>query len=118
MSRALTSTMREIGLFSNPYVYAGIGVVLAFQIAFVYAAPMHVVFGSAPIPVWAWAEALAAALVVVPVVAAAKGWRRRAERRDRPTRLVARQGSPYAAPGERMARRDGIDTARAPRLHP
>ena len=85
MARSLTGTLREIGLFSNPYVYAGIGLVLLCQLAFVYLPPMHAVFGSAPIPAWAWAEALVAALVVVPVVAAEKGWRRRAARRERAT---------------------------------
>ena len=98
MSRSLTGTLREIGLFSNPSVYVGIGVVLAFQVAFVYAAPLHAVFGSAPIPAWAWAEALSAAFVVVPVVAAEKGWRRRAERRERAAEGATRRGSPYALP--------------------
>ena len=81
MARSLTGTLREIGFFSNRWIFAGIGAVLALQVGFVYLPFMNDVFGSAPLPASAWLRALAAALVVVPAVAADKAWRRRAARR-------------------------------------
>lgn len=41
--------VREIGWFTNPWVYAGIAGLVALQAAFVYAPFMHTLFGTAPL---------------------------------------------------------------------
>jgi calcium-translocating P-type ATPase len=76
-SRTRARRVREIGWTTNPYVFAGVGVLLALHAGFVYLPVMHELFGSAPLDAAAWAEAGLAALVVVPAVAADKAWRRR-----------------------------------------
>ncbi|PAP78665.1 cation transporter [Rubrivirga marina] len=75
--RSLKESVLQIGLFSNPWVYVGIGSLLVLQLGFVYLPVMHAVFGSAPIPAHAWGEALVVALVVIPAIGLEKWWRRR-----------------------------------------
>jgi magnesium-transporting ATPase (P-type) len=65
--RSLTRPNRELGHFSNPAVYAGIGTVLALQALFVYAPFMHTVFGSAALGTRELAWCAAAALLIGPV---------------------------------------------------
>jgi Ca2+-transporting ATPase len=80
--RSLRGTMRSIGVFSNPMIFLGIGVLLVLQAAFVYAPPMHAIFGSAAL---APADLLLATLVgaiILPVISIEKWDRnRRAARR-------------------------------------
>lgn len=76
--RSLTHSAMKIGLWSNPWVYAGIAALLVLQLVFVYAPVMHTLFGSAPLSAGAWGRALLAALVVVPVIGLEKRLRRRA----------------------------------------
>jgi Ca2+-transporting ATPase len=80
--RSLRGTMRSVGVFSNPAVFAGIGALLALQAAFVWAPPLHAVFDSAPL---APADVLVATLVggiILPVMSIEKWDRsRRAARR-------------------------------------
>jgi Ca2+-transporting ATPase len=61
----------------NPWVWAGIGAVLALQCAFIYAPPLQDVFGSAALDLRGWALAALAALSVLPAVEAEKWWRSR-----------------------------------------
>jgi magnesium-transporting ATPase (P-type) len=75
--RSLRHSILHVGLWTNPWALAGIGGVLALQVAFIYAPPMQDVFGSAPLSVEDWLLALAAAATVLPVVGAEKWWRRR-----------------------------------------
>jgi MYXO-CTERM domain-containing protein len=55
----------HVGLWTNPWAL-GIAGVLALQVAYIYAPPMHDVFGSAPLSAEEWLLALAAAATVVP----------------------------------------------------
>jgi magnesium-transporting ATPase (P-type) len=64
-----------MSLRGNPWIWTGIGAVLALQLLFVHAAPLNDVFGSAPLTAWEWAVTFAAALPVVPVIEAEKRWR-------------------------------------------
>jgi magnesium-transporting ATPase (P-type) len=82
-SRTRTRPVREIGWTTNPSVFAGIAVLLALHVCFVYLPVMHDLFGSASLDAAARAEAGAAALVVVPAVAAEKRWRRRRQATER-----------------------------------
>jgi calcium-translocating P-type ATPase len=73
--RSLTRPNREIGRWSNPFVYVGIGVVVALQALFVFAPFMHAVFGAAAIDARALAVALLASLVILPVTWVEERWR-------------------------------------------
>jgi calcium-translocating P-type ATPase len=75
--RSLRHSILHVGLWSNPWALAGIAGVLVLQVAFIYAPPMHDIFGSAPLSAEDWLLALAAAATVLPVVGAEKWWRRR-----------------------------------------
>jgi magnesium-transporting ATPase (P-type) len=75
--RSLKESVLEVGLFSNPWVYVGIGALLVLQLGFVYLPVMNGIFGSAPLPLVAWGEALLVALLVLPVIGAEKRLRRR-----------------------------------------
>jgi Ca2+-transporting ATPase len=75
--RSLQHSILHVGVWTNPWVLAGIVGVLALQATFIYAPPMNDVFGSAPLDVEDWLLALAAAATVLPVVGVEKWWRRR-----------------------------------------
>ena len=79
--RSLKNTLLDIGLWSNPWVYLGIAVVLVLQLAFTYLPVMNVVFGSAPLSLASWIEATAVAWLIMPIIGCEK-WlaRRRAGR--------------------------------------
>jgi len=79
--RSLRDSLLRIGLFTNPYIYLGIAVLLLLQLAFVYLPLFNRVFGSAPLNAEAWGKSTLVAAVVLPVIAAEKAWRQR--RRDR-----------------------------------
>ena len=74
--RSLVRSARELGWWSNPAVYAGIGLVLVLQAAFIRLPAMHEVFGSATLDARALALAGAGALLVLPVTAVEERWRR------------------------------------------
>jgi magnesium-transporting ATPase (P-type) len=73
--RSLTRPNRELGHWSNPSVYAGIGIVLALQALFVFAPFMQAVFGSAALGARELVWAAAASTVVVPVTWLEERWR-------------------------------------------
>jgi magnesium-transporting ATPase (P-type) len=80
--RSLTRPNRELGHFSNPAIYWGIGAVLALQALFVYAPPMQAVFGSDALGARELLWTVAGALLVLPVTWAEERWRvRRLTRR-------------------------------------
>ncbi len=79
--RSLKTSMFRIGLFSNLWIYAGIGAVLALQLAFIYGPFMNSVFGSAPIDASAWLRATAVAVVIMPLIGMEKWWRAQHDRR-------------------------------------
>ncbi|MDC0748313.1 cation-translocating P-type ATPase [Polyangium mundeleinium] len=99
--RSLHGSSLSIGLFSNPLVYVGIGTLLLLQFGFVYLPFMHTLFGSAPLGAAEWAKAVAAALVVLPVIGLEKWWQRR--------RSLRRTGRTPGGPSFRVFR---------PRLRP
>jgi potassium/sodium efflux P-type ATPase len=75
--RSLKDAIWKIGWFSNLTVFAGIGLILALQVGFVYLPFMNALFDSAPLPAWGWLKATLAGLVIVPVIAGEKYWRKR-----------------------------------------
>ena len=47
--RSFREPILQMGLYSNPWIFVGIGAVLLLQAAFVYLPFMNAVFGSAPL---------------------------------------------------------------------
>jgi len=95
MCRSLKGSIFKLGLFSNPTVFVGIGVLVLLQIGFIYLPFMQQVFGTAAL---GWEELGLSALVatvILPVIGAEKAWRSRRERaasRDREPPRGARVG--------------------------
>jgi magnesium-transporting ATPase (P-type) len=82
-SRRLTGpVLNRAGLTGNRVLWAGIGTVLALQLAFTYWPAMNRVFGVAPVDAWMWLQVAAASAVLFLLVEAEKAVsRRRAARR-------------------------------------
>ena len=73
--RSLTRPNRELGHWSNPSVYAGIGVVLALQALFVFAPFMQALFGSAALGARELVWARGGVALVLPVTWVEERWR-------------------------------------------
>jgi magnesium-transporting ATPase (P-type) len=95
--RSLRDSMLKIGLFSNPWIYVGIGALLALQLCFVYAPFMHTLFGSAPLSLGAWINSTLVALTILPVMSVERWWRLRKARR------TAAEAQPADAGVQRVA---------------
>ncbi len=67
-SRSFTRSPFSLGLFSNPWVNWGAGIMLLLQLAYTYAPPMNALFASAPMNATQWARVLACAALVFVVV--------------------------------------------------
>jgi cation-transporting ATPase F len=74
--RSLTRSAWQIGLFSNPWVTAGVTVQAVGQLAITYLPGMNTLFGTAPIGAGVWLRILAIAAAASIVVAIDKRLRR------------------------------------------
>jgi magnesium-transporting ATPase (P-type) len=83
--RSLNDSLLRIGLWTNPWVFVGIGALSALQLAFIYLPPLQAVFGTAPLSPRDLAVSVGAGAVVVPIMALDK-W------------LFGRRRSPVRAP--------------------
>ena len=79
-SRSLLYSVLEVGLWTNKWIYVGIGILLVLQIGFVYLPFMNTLFGSAPLSPLEWIETLVVGLVVLPVISLEKWVRKRSSR--------------------------------------
>ena len=79
--RSLRDSVLKIGLWSNPWIYAGSGALLRLQAGFIYLPFMNAIFGTAPLPAGALLQALVVALVVLPVIGLEKWLRNRGGRK-------------------------------------
>ena len=61
--RSLTRSFWSQGLFSNPWIWAGLGSMLTLQLALTYLPVMNRLFQTAPIGLVEWAEIVAVALL-------------------------------------------------------
>ncbi len=77
--RSLTQSMFAIGVFSNRWVWIGVGVMVVLQAAFTYLPVMNHLFDTVPISVLAWAEILAVSLLAYGGVELEKSLRRRGQ---------------------------------------
>ncbi|BEH09701.1 cation-transporting P-type ATPase [Geobacter sulfurreducens subsp. ethanolicus] len=74
--RSLRDSLLSQGVFSNPAIFIGIGILLLLQACFIYLPPLQAVFGTAPLDGRAWLYAMLAGAVVLPVISLDK-WVRR-----------------------------------------
>lgn len=78
--RSLRDSMLTQGLTSNPAIFTGIGILLLLQVCFSYFPPLQALFGSAPLSLHGWLDALLVGTVVLPVISLEKWlhkWRER-----------------------------------------
>jgi magnesium-transporting ATPase (P-type) len=75
--RSLRGSVFEVGLFTNKWVFVGIGVLLLLQLGFIYLPFMNTVFHTAPLGLTEWLLAALVGLIVFPFVGLEKRWRRR-----------------------------------------
>jgi len=79
--RSLSQSMVHVGLFSNPWVLAGVVVMVLLQLLFTYAPFMNRLFETAPIDLVDWARVLGVSVLTYWVVELEKSLRRRREER-------------------------------------
>ena len=70
-------SMFRIGVFSNPWVWAGIGAMALVQLAFTYLPLMNRLFHTEPIATAYWLPILGVGLVIYAVMGLEKLWRAR-----------------------------------------
>lgn len=75
--RSLTRSMFVLGVFSNRWLLAGVGIMVVLQILFTYAPAMNRMFQSAPIGLMSWAWIVAVGVVIYGVVGVEKWLQRR-----------------------------------------
>ncbi len=80
--RSLRHSVFAIGLFTNPFTFAGAAAMILLQLFFTYAPPMNALFYSAPLDGGTWLRILAIALFAFAAVELEKWLRFRGRRRD------------------------------------
>ena len=75
--RSLSGSILRIGLFSNRYIFTGIGVVLMLQAMFIYMPFMHAIFASQPLSAQELLLATGVAVLIMPVIGLEKWLRER-----------------------------------------
>ncbi len=81
--RSLTQASWKGSFFTNKYLFVGVGLMTALQVAYTYVPGMNSLFGSAPMGALGWALVLAAAVVIHVVIEIEKGLKRRAVSRGK-----------------------------------
>ncbi len=79
--RSLTQGFWKLGLFSNPWIWAGIGSMAALQMALTYLPVMNRLFQTAPIGLEEWASIVGFAVLSFAIVALEQGLSRHAQPR-------------------------------------
>jgi Ca2+-transporting ATPase len=74
--RSLRDSLFSLGVFTNPAVFVGIGILLLLQACFIYLPPLQSVFGTAHLDGRAWLYAMLAGAVVLPAISLEKWFRR------------------------------------------
>lgn len=85
--RSLRRSIFRIGLFSNPWIYVGIAVLIVLQLGFIYLPFMHTAFNSAPLPPMELLKAMGLGLLILPVISLEKiiwNWRHTRHRAQKP----------------------------------
>jgi len=79
--RSLVRPLFSVGLFSNPWIYAGIGLMLVLQLLLVYVPVMNTLFNTEPISLLSWLRITGAGIVVFTIVSVEKAIRRKVGRK-------------------------------------
>ncbi len=74
--RSLRYSMFHLGLFSNPWIWGGIGAMVAVQLLFTYLPVMNTLFHTAPIGWMDWGRIVVVGLVIFVMIEGEKAWRR------------------------------------------
>ena len=80
--RSLSASAGSMGLFTNPWIYVGVGSMSVVQLAYTYLPFMNTLFKSTPIGLAAWGRVLVAGAVTFTVIEVEKACRRRGCRRQ------------------------------------
>src|SRR5690606_38138260 len=70
--RSLVRPLKEIGYFTNPWIYIGIVAMLLLHAVFIYVPIMNTIFQSSPIGVYSWIRILIAGLGLFIIVSIEK----------------------------------------------
>lgn len=73
--RSLVRPVREVGWFSNLWIYYGIAAMLFFQLLFIYTPFMNKLFHASPIDLMSWLRILGAGAVLFIIVSVEKAIR-------------------------------------------
>ena len=71
-TRTLVQPLRTVGMFSNPWIWGGVGLMALLQLALIYVPVMNTLFHTAPIDAISWAACLASGVVLLTAVAIEK----------------------------------------------
>jgi Ca2+-transporting ATPase len=75
--RSLSRSFVSVGIFSNPYIWVGVGSMTLLQALFTHAPAMNSLFHTRPLSIEAWALVIGAGLLVSTVVGLEKSVRQR-----------------------------------------
>ncbi len=75
--RSLRDSLFSQGVFSNPAIFIGIGLLLLLQSCFIYLPPLQTLFASTALDIKDWLYAMAAGAIVLPVISLDKWIRNR-----------------------------------------
>lgn len=75
--RSFRNSFFSLGVFSNPSIFVGTGVLLLLHACFMYLPPLQNMFGSTALDVRAWLVAIFAGAIVLPIISVEKWLRRR-----------------------------------------
>ena len=70
--RSLRESIFNIGVFANPTVFLGIGILLALQLSYVHLPFMNRLFGSSALSLQSWAVSALCGAIVLPVITVEK----------------------------------------------
>ncbi len=80
--RSLTKSMFQLGLFTNPWLFAGVSLMTILQLLYTYVPAMNWMFHGAPITLELWGHVLGASLIIYLVIGFEKWVRRQASARS------------------------------------
>jgi cation-transporting ATPase F len=75
--RSLTRSIVQLGLFTNPWLFGGIALMLALQMVYTYLPLMNYLFQSVPLDPAAWARIVLVGLFAYIIVESEKWLRRK-----------------------------------------
>ncbi len=71
-TRTLVQPLRTVGMFTNPWIWGGVGLMAVLQIMLIYVPVFNTLFHTTPIDATSWAACMAAGTVVLSAVALEK----------------------------------------------